>query len=184
MKVIETAIRGVLLLEPRVFADPRGSFMETFHSQRYAEAGIRGPFIQDNFTRSMKGALRGLHFQEPQAQGKLVQVLAGEVFDVVVDVRRGSPTFRQWVGMILSSATPQQLWVPPGFAHGFCVLSDVAHFHYKCTEAYSPQAEQTIAWNDPDLAIRWPITDPVLSPKDAAAPKLADARILPAYRPV
>jgi dTDP-4-dehydrorhamnose 3,5-epimerase len=181
VKVHETALPGVLLLEPQRFGDDRGFFMETFHARRYAEAGISGTFVQDNFSRSAKGTVRGLHFQEPNAQGKLVQVLAGAVYDVAVDVRRGSPTFGRWVGVELSAENRRQLWVPPGFAHGFCVLSESADFFYKCTDFYSPSTERSIAWNDPELAIPWPVSAPLLSPKDAAAPRLKDAPVLPVF---
>ncbi|SEM06451.1 dTDP-4-dehydrorhamnose 3,5-epimerase [Stigmatella aurantiaca] len=182
MKVTETAIPGVLLIEPKVFGDDRGFFLETFHAQRYADAGIPGPFVQDNYSRSAKGTLRGLHFQEPQPQGKLVQVVAGAVFDVAVDIRRGSPTFGKWVGVELSAENRRQLWVPPGFAHGFCVTSESADFQYKCTALYSPQNERSILWNDPDLGITWPLSgEPKLSAKDAAAPRLKDAPLLPTY---
>ncbi|HSP80728.1 MAG TPA: dTDP-4-dehydrorhamnose 3,5-epimerase, partial [Myxococcaceae bacterium] len=155
--------------------------MELFHARKYEEAGIVGPFVQDNFSRSVKGTLRGLHFQEPNAQGKLVQVMAGTVFDVAVDIRRGSPTFGQWVGVELSAENRHQLWVPAGFAHGFCVLSETADFLYKCTDFYAPGSERGVAWNDPDLAIEWPVSSPLLSPKDAMAPRLKDAPVLPVY---
>ncbi|NOJ77030.1 dTDP-4-dehydrorhamnose 3,5-epimerase [Myxococcus xanthus] len=181
MKVTPLEIPDVLLLEPKVFGDDRGFFMEMFHAARYAAAGIPGPFVQDNYSRSAKGTLRGLHFQEPQAQGKLVQVLAGAVYDVAVDVRRGSSTFGQWVAVELSSDNRRQLWVPPGFAHGFCVVSDSADFHYKCTALYAPETERSVVWNDPDLAIPWPVSEPRLSPKDAQAPRLRDAPLLPEY---
>jgi dTDP-4-dehydrorhamnose 3,5-epimerase len=181
VKVTETELPGVLVLEPKRFGDDRGFFMEMFHARRYAEAGIAGPFVQDNFSRSVKGTLRGLHFQEPDAQGKLVQVLAGAVYDVAVDIRRGSPHFGRWVAVELSADNRRQLWVPPGFAHGFCVLSESADFHYKCTAFYAPASERGIAWNDPSLAIPWPVSAPLLSPKDAAAPRLADAPVLPVY---
>ncbi|ADO71342.1 dTDP-4-dehydrorhamnose 3,5-epimerase [Stigmatella aurantiaca] len=182
MKVLETAIPGVLLIEPKVFGDDRGFFLETFHAKRYADAGIPGPFVQDNYSRSARGTLRGLHFQEPQAQGKLVQVVAGAVYDVAVDVRRGSPTFGKWVGVELSAENRRQLWVPPGFAHGFCVTSEFADFQYKCTALYAPENERSILWNDPELAIPWPLSGaPKLSAKDAAAPRLKDAPLLPAY---
>jgi dTDP-4-dehydrorhamnose 3,5-epimerase len=182
VKVLQTAIPGVLLLEPKVFGDARGFFLETFHAQRYADAGIPGPFVQDNYSRSSQGTLRGLHFQEPQAQGKLVQVVAGAVFDVAVDVRRGSPTFGKWVGVELSADNRRQLWVPPGFAHGFCVTSESADFQYKCTALYAPQNERAILWNDPELGIAWPLSgEPKLSAKDAAAPRLKDAPLLPTY---
>jgi dTDP-4-dehydrorhamnose 3,5-epimerase len=181
VKVTETELPGVLLLEPKRFGDDRGFFMEMFHEKRYAELGISGPFVQDNFSRSAKGILRGLHYQEPQAQGKLVQVLAGAVYDVAVDIRRGSPTFGKWVGVELSSDNRRQLWVPAGFAHGFCVLSESADFHYKCTDFYSPTTERGIIWSDPDLGITWPVKSPLLSPKDTDAPRLKDAKILPVY---
>jgi dTDP-4-dehydrorhamnose 3,5-epimerase len=181
VKISETELPGVLLLEPKRFGDDRGFFMELFHAKRYSEAGIPGPFVQDNFSRSAKGILRGLHFQQPHAQGKLVQVFAGAVYDVAVDIRRGSPTFGKWVGVELSADNRRQLWVPAGFAHGFCVLSESADFHYKCTELYSPASEHGIAWNDPDLGIPWPVKSPLLSPKDAAAPRLEDAPVLPDY---
>jgi dTDP-4-dehydrorhamnose 3,5-epimerase len=182
VKVIPTEIPGVLILEPKVFGDERGFFLETFHAKRYADAGIPGPFVQDNYSRSVKGTLRGLHFQEPQAQGKLVQVVAGAVYDVAVDIRKGSPTFGRWVGVELSAENKRQFWVPPGFAHGFCVLSESADFQYKCTALYAPENERAIIWNDPDLAIPWPISGaPKLSAKDAAAPRLKDAPMLPVY---
>ncbi|NVJ00279.1 dTDP-4-dehydrorhamnose 3,5-epimerase [Myxococcus sp. AM009] len=181
MKVTPLELPDVLLLEPKVFGDDRGFFMEMFHAARFAAVGIPGPFVQDNYSRSAKGTLRGLHFQEPQAQGKLVQVLAGAVYDVAVDVRRGSPTFGQWVAVELSADNRRQLWIPPGFAHGFCVVSDSADFHYKCTALYAPETERSVAWDDPDLAIAWPVSEPLLSPKDARAPRLRDAPLLPEY---
>ncbi|KFA94654.1 dTDP-4-dehydrorhamnose 3,5-epimerase [Archangium violaceum] len=181
MNVLKTELPGVLILEPKRFGDERGFFMELFHAKRYADAGIPGPFVQDNFSRSAKGILRGLHFQEPHGQGKLVQVLAGAVYDVAVDIRRGSPTFGKFVGVELSADNRRQLWVPAGFAHGFCVLSESADFHYKCTEVYTPASEHGIAWNDPDLAIPWPVTSPLLSPKDVGAPRLKDMPVLPVY---
>jgi dTDP-4-dehydrorhamnose 3,5-epimerase len=181
VNVLRTELSGVLLLEPRRFGDDRGFFMEMFHAKRYAEAGISGPFVQDNFSRSARGILRGLHFQEPNAQGKLVQVLAGAVYDVAVDIRRGSPTFGRWVGVELTADNRRQLWMPAGFAHGFCVLSESADFHYKCTDFYAPASERGIAWNDPDLGIPWPVKSPLLSPKDAVAPRLKDAPLLPVY---
>lgn len=181
MKVLPTELPGVLIIDPKVFGDDRGFFYESFQARRYEEAGIRGPFVQDNVSRSVKGTLRGLHFQEPQPQGKLVTVLRGSVFDVAVDVRRGSPTFGRWVGVELSEATRRQLWIPAGFAHGFCVTSDSADFAYKCTDYYAPEHEQSVLWNDPDLGIQWPVDAPLLSKKDAAAPRLRDARLLPTY---
>nr|WP_227027722.1 dTDP-4-dehydrorhamnose 3,5-epimerase [Corallococcus soli] len=171
----------VLLLEPKVFGDDRGFFLESYNAKRYADAGIPGPFVQDNLSRSVKGTLRGLHFQEPNAQGKLVQCLAGAVWDVAVDVRRGSPTFGRWVAAELSFENKRQLWVPPGFAHGFCVLSDSADFFYKCTALYSPETERSVHWNDPDLAIPWPVSAPLLSGKDQQAPRLKDAPVLPIF---
>ncbi|MFN0061411.1 MAG: dTDP-4-dehydrorhamnose 3,5-epimerase [Myxococcaceae bacterium] len=181
MNVITLEIPGVLLIEPKVFGDPRGFFFETFSAKRYAEAGIDMPFVQDNLSRSSRGTLRGLHFQEPYAQGKLVSVLRGAVLDVVVDVRRGSPSYGKWLGVELSEENHRQLWVPPGFAHGFCVTSDVADFAYKCTGYYAPKSEHGIAWNDPDIGIRWPVSTPLLSQKDAAWPRLKDAQTLPRY---
>jgi dTDP-4-dehydrorhamnose 3,5-epimerase len=181
VKVLATELPGVLLLEPRVFEDARGSFQELYHERRYAEAGIPGPFVQDNLSRSVRGTLRGLHFQEPHAQGKLIQVLSGSVYDVVVDVRRGSPTFGRWVGLTLSAESQRQLWVPPGFAHGFCVTSERCDFLYKCTEFQAPGSERGIAWDDPALAIPWPVAEPLLSPKDARLPRLAEAPVLPVY---
>ena len=182
MKVTPTELPGVLLVEPLVFGDARGFFVETFHVERYAAAGIREPFVQDNLSRSVQHTLRGLHFQEPRPQGKLVQVLRGAVWDVAVDVRRGSPTFGAWFGMELSDENRRQLWIPPGFAHGFCVLSEVADFFYKCTEFYAPDAERCVRWDDPALDIRWPVRSPVLSKKDRSAPLLSEAAMLPVYR--
>lgn len=181
MKITPTELPEVLIIDPKVHGDSRGFFYESFQAQRYAASGIHGPFVQDNLSRSVRGTLRGLHFQEPKAQGKLIQVLRGVVWDVAVDVRRGSPRFGRWVGLELSESTPRQLWIPPGFAHGFCVLSDSADFFYKCTELYAPDAERAIAWNDPALGIPWPMTEPLLSAKDRVAPRLADAPVLPSY---
>lgn len=181
MKITPTELPEVLIIDPKVHGDSRGFFYESFQARRYADAGIHGPFVQDNLSRSVRGTLRGLHFQEPKAQGKLIQILRGVVWDVAVDVRRGSPRFGRWVALELSESTPRQLWIPPGFAHGFCVLSDSADFFYKCTELYAPEAERAIAWNDPSLGIPWPLTEPLLSAKDRAAPLLADAPVLPGY---
>jgi dTDP-4-dehydrorhamnose 3,5-epimerase len=181
MNVVPTPIPGVLVIEPKVFGDDRGFFLETFHAERYRAAGLPAPFVQDNWSRSAKGTLRGLHFQEPNPQGKLVQVFRGSVFDVAVDIRRGSPTFGKWYGCELSEENKRQLWVPPGFAHGFCVTSESADFVYKCTELYAPASERGIAWNDPDLAIPWPVAAPLLSKKDSGAPRLKDAPMLPQY---
>jgi dTDP-4-dehydrorhamnose 3,5-epimerase len=178
MKVIETELPGVLIIEPKVFGDARGFFLETFHKQRYAEHGIPGEaleFVQDNHSRSRKGVLRGLHFQLDHPQGKLVSAGTGSVFDVAADVNPDSPTYGQWVGVELNEENHRQLWIPPGYAHGFCVLSDVADFQYKCTALYDPASDAGVAWNDPDLAIDWPVNDPILSDKDRALPRLADA---------
>lgn len=174
MQVRETRLPGVLIIEPRVLRDDRGAFWEGFQSERYAAAGIPGPFVQDNFSRSARGVLRGLHFQDPHPQGKLVCVLEGRVWDVAVDVRPGSPDFGRWVGIELSADQAQQIWIPPGFAHGFQALSATALFAYKCTERFMPEADGGIRWDDPQLAIPWPITPPALSAKDAALPTLAE----------
>jgi len=179
MKVLETALPGVLIIEPKVFGDARGFFLETFHKQRYAEAGIPAKgleFVQDNHSRSSKGVLRGLHFQLENPQGKLVSAGTGVVFDVAADVNPDSPTFGRWVGVELSEANHRQLWIPPGYAHGFCVLSDIADFQYKCTALYHPQSDSGVAWNDPDLNITWPIENPTLSEKDMALPRLSEAK--------
>jgi len=172
MKVIETALPGVLLVEPAVYEDARGHFLETFRAERYAAHGIAAEFAQDSLSFSRKGVLRGLHLQWPRAQGKLVYVLAGEVWDVAVDLRRGSPTFGRWEGHALSAENRRQLWIPEGFLHGFVVTGESALFSYKCTAPYDPGGELTVRWNDPDLAIDWPVKAPVLSEKDAAAPTL------------
>lgn len=174
MKIIETKLPGVVLIEPKVFGDERGFFLESFNAQRYAEAGIGGNFVQDNHSRSAKGVLRGLHFQKQFPQGKLVYLTSGAVFDVAVDIRKDSPTFGQWVGVTLTAESHQQFYVPPGFAHGFCVLSDTADFHYKCTDYYHPEDEGSVRWDDPDIAIKWGINQPILSPKDAKAGFLKD----------
>jgi len=174
LKVIETPIAGVLILEPKVFGDDRGFFLETWNRKRYAEVGLPERWVQDNLSFSRQGVLRGLHYQWPQPQGKLVSVLEGEVFDVAVDIRQGSPTFGRWYGTTLSSENKRQFWVPEGFAHGFVVLSPTALFCYKCTDYYAPDAEMTILWNDPDLEIAWPYDDPTTSAKDAAGLRLRD----------
>ena len=169
MKVIETDIDGVKIIEPEVFGDERGFFMETFQAKRYREqAGIEFSFVQDNHSRSSKGVLRGLHFQKTRPQGKLVRVVRGEVFDVAVDIRRDSPTFGRWQGVILSETNKKQFWVAPGLAHGFIVLSDFADFEYKCTEYYEPSDEACLKWDDPNVNINWPIDKPLLSEKDQA----------------
>jgi dTDP-4-dehydrorhamnose 3,5-epimerase len=175
MKVIETSIRGCVIIEPTVFGDERGFFLETFHAARYAEsAGINLPFVQDNHSRSSKGVLRGLHFQKTKPQGKLVRVVRGEVYDVAVDIRANSKTFGKWEAVILSEQNKLQFWVPPGFAHGFVVLSDIADFEYKCTDFYDSTDEGSILWSDPDLGIQWPVQNPIVSAKDAVAKQLAD----------
>jgi dTDP-4-dehydrorhamnose 3,5-epimerase len=174
MKVAPLSLPGVLLIEPDRFGDARGYFMETWRQERYRAAGIALPFVQDNLSRSGRGILRGLHLQHPNAQGKLVYVLEGEVFDVAVDVRVGSPSFGQWTSAALSSDDHRQLWIPPGFAHGFCVTSETALFAYKCTAPYSAADEVGVLWNDPALGISWPVAAPRLSTKDAALPRLAD----------
>lgn len=181
MKVTETALPEVLLIEPRVFSDLRGHFFDIYGAAGYADAGIAGRFVQDSYSRSVKGVLRGLHFQEPDPQGKLVIATAGRIFDVAVDVRRGSPRFGRWAGAELDGDEPRQIWIPPGFAHGFCVLSEVADILYKFTAYYSPETERSIRWNDPALAIDWPVDSPILSEKDAAAPDLSTAPVLPRF---
>ena len=174
MRIVEMTLPGVLILEPDVYRDARGYFQETFHQRKYAEAGIPGPFVQDNHSFSCRGTLRGLHTQLVRPQGKLVRAVEGEVFDVAVDIRVGSPTFGRWAGVNLSGESCRQLYIPPGFAHGFCVLSERAHFEYKCTAFYDPSDELTLAWNDPDLAIAWPVEVPFLSTKDSAGRRLAE----------
>ena len=183
MKFVETTLKGVVLVELDVFEDPRGYFLETYRAGTYADGGIRGPFVQDNFSHSVRGTLRGLHYQLKHAQGKLVTALTGRIFDVAVDIRRGSPTFGQWVGTELSGDNKRQLYIPPGFAHGFCVLSETADVLYKCTDVYSQKDERGIVWNDPALAIAWPIADPLLSRKDRSYQTLQEMQgELPAYR--
>jgi len=179
MQVIRTAIDDVLILEPRVFGDDRGFFMESFNRRVWqAETGLEVDFVQDNHSRSARGVLRGIHYQIRQPQGKLVRVVAGEVFDVAVDLRRSSPTFGKWVGVCLSETNKRMFWVPPGFGHGFLVTSESADFLYKATDYYAPQFERAVVWNDPDLAIDWPATvRPILSAKDAAAPLLQAAEL-------
>lgn len=174
MQVSETALPGVLVLEPRVFGDARGFFVETWSAERYRAHGIAGPFVQDNLSKSARGTLRGLHLQHPFAQGKLVSCPLGSVLDVAVDVRAGSPTFGRYVAVDLSGENHRQLWIPAGFAHGFQVTSEVALFAYKCTDVYHPEAELGVRWDDPDLGIRWPVPDPLVSAKDRALPRLAD----------
>jgi dTDP-4-dehydrorhamnose 3,5-epimerase len=178
MKISHSKLKGCVIIEPRIFGDERGFFLETFQSVRYEqEAGIDLPFVQDNHSRSARGVLRGLHFQKTKPQGKLVRVVRGEVYDVAVDIRNGSATFGEWEGVILSEENKKQFWVPPGFAHGFVVLSDTADFEYKCTDFYDPSDEGSILWSDPDLDIPWPIENPVLSTKDESAKRLVDLRL-------
>ena len=176
MKVIETALPGVLIFEPTAFGDPRGFFLETFQVERYREAGITLPFVQDNHSRSQRGVLRGLHFQKTRPQGKLVSVSRGAVYDVAVDIDPSSATYGKFVGVELNDDNHRQMWVPPGYAHGFCVLSEVADFQYKCTDFYFPADEGGLAWNDPDVGISWPIEAPQLSAKDANNPRLRDLK--------
>lgn len=174
MNIIETRLPGVIVIEPKVFGDDRGFFFETWNQARYAAAGVPETFVQDNLSFSRRGVLRGLHFQNPHAQGKLVYVLMGEVFDVAVDIRVGSSTFGQWASVVLSGESKRQIYIPPGFAHGFCVTSESALFAYKCTDAYVPQAEGCVLWNDPALGIEWPIAQPELSEKDQQGIRLAE----------
>ncbi len=179
MNITQLDIPGVILIEPKVFDDNRGFFLETFSCERYQKAGIPKPFIQDNHSYSKKGTVRGLHYQLTQPQGKLVYCITGEIFDVAVDIRRGSPTFGQWAGAILSRENHRQLYVPEGFAHGFCVLSDTADVMYKCTDLYKPGDDYGIIWNDPEINIEWPVPaeTAVLSEKDSQCPTLAEADI-------
>lgn len=181
MDVSKTKLPEVLLIKPKKFDDNRGYFYESWNQHRYAGYGIPSDFVQDNVSLSTKGTLRGLHYQEPMAQGKLVSVLVGRVFDVAVDLRRGSPRFGSWVGIELSGETREQLWIPEGFAHGFCVISERAEFFYKCTAPYNPSTEHTIRYNDPEIGIKWPVKVPVLSEKDKNAFLLADATSLPMF---
>ena len=174
MKVTPTALPEVLLIEPQVFGDERGFFFESWESDRYREAGIAETFVQDNLSKSRRKTLRGLHLQQPHGQGKLVSALEGEVWDVAVDVRTGSPRFGRWIAETLSADNKRQLYIPPGFAHGFCVLSETALFHYKCTDSYHPECEVTVAWNDPALGIDWPVEDPIVREKAESGIALAD----------
>jgi len=182
MQFVETSIAGVILVIPRVFEDRRGFFMETWHALRFRDAGITAEIVQDNHSKSSKGTLRGLHYQIKQPQGKIVRIVSGEVFDVAVDLRKSSPSFGQWVGHVLSAENKHQMWVPPGFGHGFLVLSETAEFEYKCTDFYAPEFERSIRWDDPDIGIEWPLAageQPLLSDKDCAAPSFRDAEIYP-----
>lgn len=182
MEIIKTKIPDVLILEPKVFGDDRGFFFESFNEQALlAQAGIRARFVQDNHSKSAKNVLRGLHYQIKQPQGKLVRVVVGEVFDVAVDLRRDSPNFGEWVGIHLSAENKRQFWVPPGFAHGFLVLSAAAEFLYKTTDYYAPEYERSLLWNDPELGIDWPLEgDPILSVKDQAGVRFKDAEVFDA----
>jgi dTDP-4-dehydrorhamnose 3,5-epimerase len=177
MRVIQTALPGVLLIEPQTFEDERGFFSETYHRDRYLEHGIQAEFVQDNHARSSRGVLRGLHYQLNHPQSKLVRVVRGEVFDVAVDVRKGSPTFGLWYGTNLSGEKRQQLYIPEGFAHGYCVLSEMVDFEYKVSDFYRPEDQIGIIWNDPDIAISWPIQDPIVSKKDRDLPLLSQAKL-------
>jgi dTDP-4-dehydrorhamnose 3,5-epimerase len=174
MNAVTTTLPGVLVFEPRVFRDGRGYFLETYNQSGYNAAGLAAAFVQDNLSYSIRGVLRGLHYQHPSAQGKLISVLDGEVFDVAVDIRPDSPTFARWFGVYLSSENNRQCYVPPGYAHGFVVTSESAKVSYKCTALYQPRDEGSVAWNDPDLGIDWPVGTPILSPKDKDAPRLRD----------
>jgi dTDP-4-dehydrorhamnose 3,5-epimerase len=181
MKIVATVLPGVLIVEPKLFGDQRGFFLEIYHFDKYAENGIAHPFVQDNLSRSSYGVLRGLHLQNPSTQGKLVSVMRGKVLDVAVDVRQGSPNFGQHVAVELSEDNRRQLWVPRGFAHGFAVLSETADFFYKCDNLYSPEDEIVVRWDDPAIGIQWGVEKPSLSARDAAAPNLADVKNLPIY---
>jgi dTDP-4-dehydrorhamnose 3,5-epimerase len=178
LQVIDLPLSGLKLIRPRLFTDDRGYFLEMLNAERYTAALDGANFVQDNLSFSRRGVLRGLHYQSPRWQGKLVTVVTGEIYDVVVDVRRGSPTFGRWYGESLRGGTHEQLWVPAGFAHGFCVVSETAYVHYKCTDVYDPTGEYTILATDPDIGIVWPVTEPILSTKDAAGRRLKDA-VLP-----
>jgi dTDP-4-dehydrorhamnose 3,5-epimerase len=181
LNVIETSLPGVLVLEPRVFADERGFFMETYHAERFRDAGIDAIFVQDNHSRSARGVLRGLHYQEPNPQGKLVRCTKGALFDVAVDIRVGSPHFGKWTAVELTEDNKRMMWVPAGFAHGFCALAETSDLVYKVTRHYDAKSDRVILWNDPDLRIAWPIGKPLLSARDAAAPRLKDATVLPQF---
>lgn len=174
MNIIKTNIEGPLIIEPKVFGDERGFFMEQYNRERYRDVGIDADFRQDNLSSSRYGVLRGLHYQNPYAQGKLVQVLTGEVYDVAVDLRQSSPTFGKWTAVTLSAENKRQFWVPPGFAHGFCVTSEHALFSYKVSQRYAPEAEKSVLWNDPGLAIPWPVDNPIISDKDQQGALLKD----------
>lgn len=184
MKFIEASLPGCVVIEPQVFGDSRGFFYESYNEAKYREAGIDRRFVQSNVSRSARGVLRGLHYQWPHPQGKLVSVLEGEVYDVAVDIRRGSPTFGQWAGVMLTAENHRHFWIPEGFAHGFCVLSEFATFSYQCTDLYDAKADGGVSWNDPAIGIDWPVSESLLSDKDSKAPLLADVSPdrLPEYR--
>lgn len=181
MNVIPSSLSGVLVVEPKVFADERGFFLETYNLARFQAAGIPQLFVQDNLSRSRRGVLRGLHYQEPNPQGKLLRCTRGALWDVAVDIRVGSPQFGRWHGLELSEENKRMLWIPAGFAHGFCALTDEVELSYKCTALYDASADRSIRWDDPEIGIEWPLRDPILSPKDASAPTLAEAPMLPRY---
>lgn len=180
MNFIETSLPGVILIEPKVLADDRGFFLESYHLGRFRENGLDATFVQDNHSRSRRGVLRGLHYQEPNGQGKLVRCTRGVLFDVAVDIRRGSPAFGKWYSVEISEENKTMLWIPAGFAHGFCALTDEADLLYKCTALYDAKSDRSILWNDPEIGIQWPLADPILSPKDSDAPLLRDA-VLPHF---
>ena len=182
MRVVETALPGVVIIEPQVFKDVRGFFLETFRADRFHQHGLPASFVQDNHSKSVGGTIRGLHLQHHRVQGKLIRAIEGEVFDVAVDVRRGSPHFGKWVGVRLAADEFKLIYIPPGFAHGFCVVSAAAQVEYKCTDIYDPASEVGIAWTDPAFGIEWPVAEPILSPRDRANPLLSDVMDkLPAF---
>ena len=184
MRISPTILPGVLIIEPKVYEDRRGFFFESYHAERYTNFGLPAQFVQDNHSRSVSGTVRGLHYQLHQPQGKLIRVVLGAVFDVAVDIRRGSPTFGIWVGVELSAANKWQLYIPPGFGHGFCVPADESEVEYKCTDYYAPEDERGIVWDDPTIGIAWPLTSALVSDKDKALPLLtADRADLPTYNP-
>jgi dTDP-4-dehydrorhamnose 3,5-epimerase len=185
LEFLNTSLQGVILIKPVVFKDPRGFFMETFHKKKYRDGGIDRAFVQDNFSSSQKDTLRGLHYQLRHPQAKLIYAIKGEIYDVVVDIRQGSPTFRQWMGIVLSEGNRYQLFIPEGFAHGFCVLSETAEVVYKCTDFYMPDDEFGVLWSDPSIGIDWPVKDPLLSEKDTRYPVVGEIpeENLPVYSP-
>lgn len=174
MNIITTSLEGILIIEPRVFEDNRGFFMETYNQNKYQKSGINRLFVQDNLSYSVRGTLRGLHFQIKHPQAKLVQVIKGEIFDVAVDIRKGSPTFGKWTGVVLSAQNKRQMFIPEGFAHGFCVISETAYFLYKCSDFYAPDDEGGIIWSDPDIGIDWVVKNPIISEKDKHYPRLCE----------